>query len=265
MPSDAHVYLVPQTLMKFHPAFDAAIIAPILAADPRGIVVITYSASQAVWQAGLQRRLSESLGAARQSFLISKHQGIGSPSPRCLSDSLNSKLLLFPAAASRVRFLSALPHDDFLDLLRAADVVLDPFPFGGGVTTLEALAMGTPVVTLPSRQTVVRLAAGFLRKIGLAAPAERAEGGDDAPPPLVVASEAAYVDSAVAIATSGREPGSLRSLLEESIARACGGSSLFEDEEAAREWTNVLLRLGGRPAEEAEEEKEEIEVEVAAV
>ncbi|KAG6960217.1 hypothetical protein JG687_00008358, partial [Phytophthora cactorum] len=48
-------------------------------------------------------------------------------------------------------------------LLTLADVVLDPFPFGGGVTTLDALHLGIPVVTLPAAQSVVHLAAGFLR------------------------------------------------------------------------------------------------------
>ena len=40
--------------------------------------------------------------------------------------------------------------------------MLDPFPFGGGVTTLEALSTCTPVITLPSRQTVPQLAAGMI-------------------------------------------------------------------------------------------------------
>ena len=35
-----------------------------------------------------------------------------------------------------------------LELLRIADAVLDPTPIGGVVPMLEALAMGTPVVTL---------------------------------------------------------------------------------------------------------------------
>ena len=44
-----------------------------------------------------------------------------------------------------------------------ADVVLDPFPFGGGVTTLEAFSVCSPVVTAPNLQTVPRLAAGMYR------------------------------------------------------------------------------------------------------
>jgi predicted O-linked N-acetylglucosamine transferase (SPINDLY family) len=30
--------------------------------------------------------------------------------------------------------------------------MLDPFPFGMGVTALETLSMGIPIVTLPSKQ-----------------------------------------------------------------------------------------------------------------
>jgi hypothetical protein len=41
--------------------------------------------------------------------------------------------------------------------------MLDPFPFGGGVTTLESLSVYTPVITLPSRQSVPQLAAGMIQ------------------------------------------------------------------------------------------------------
>ncbi len=52
-------------------------------------------------------------------------------------------------------------------LLKSASVILDSFPFGVGVTCLEALAPGVPVVTLPSHQTVPALAAGMLQAIEL--------------------------------------------------------------------------------------------------
>lgn len=44
--------------------------------------------------------------------------------------------------AHRVRFVPTLPYDEFMALLSLSDVMLDPFPFGGGVTTLDALSLG---------------------------------------------------------------------------------------------------------------------------
>lgn len=73
---------------------------------------------------------------------------------------------------SRVRFVSPLSGRDFFRLQCRADIVLDPFPFGGGVTIIEALACGTPVVTSGAMQSVHRLAEGMI-----AAVSARAGGG----------------------------------------------------------------------------------------
>ena len=61
---------------------------------------------------------------------------------------------------SRIRWVSSLTPQEYLTLLAVGDVMLDPFPFGGGVTTLESIAVCTPVITLPSAQSVPQLAAG---------------------------------------------------------------------------------------------------------
>lgn len=53
-----------------------------------------------------------------------------------------------------------------MDVVCACDVFLDPYPFGGGVTALEALHCGLPIVTLPTRQSVHQLAAGFTQASG---------------------------------------------------------------------------------------------------
>lgn len=68
--------------------------------------------------------------------------------------------------AGRIRFLPAEPNADFLQLLALADVVLDPFPFGGGNTSCEALAVGSPIVTRPSPFLRGRLTAALYGKMG---------------------------------------------------------------------------------------------------
>jgi len=68
-------------------------------------------------------------------------------------------------APSRVELRGKTPHPEMLADYADVDIALDPFPFSGGVSSLEALWQGVPVVTLPqnhqtSRQTQSRRTAG---------------------------------------------------------------------------------------------------------
>lgn len=57
--------------------------------------------------------------------------------------------------------LSAMMQE-YLDV----DVALDPFPYNGGTTSLQALWMGCPLVTLEGNNFVSRMGSSFLRSLG---------------------------------------------------------------------------------------------------
>lgn len=62
---------------------------------------------------------------------------------------------------ARMVFLPRLQRSHLRSLLVSSDVVLDTFPFGGGVTTLQALCVDVPVLTLEGREWRGRLTAAM--------------------------------------------------------------------------------------------------------
>ena len=86
---------------------------------------------------------------------------------------------------SRADFVGRQPLADYLDTYRRIDVALDPFPYGGGTTTCDALWMGVPVITLAGRTAVSRAGSTLLSHVGL----ER----------LVARDEEQYVELAAAL------------------------------------------------------------------
>jgi protein O-GlcNAc transferase len=130
IPHERTLYLCLQTLFKFHPAFDAALGA-ILRGDPKGIVML-IEGQRRRWRQTLVERFRRNI----------------------------------PDVVDRIRFVTSLTNEDYLALTALGDVILDPPFFGGGNTTLEALAAGRPVVTLPGPYLRSRLTQGFLNRIG---------------------------------------------------------------------------------------------------
>ncbi len=70
-------------------------------------------------------------------------------------------------APERLDLRGVTPHRDHLAQHGAAHIVLDPFPYSGGLTTCEALWMGVPVVTLPGDTFASRHSASHLSNVGL--------------------------------------------------------------------------------------------------
>jgi predicted O-linked N-acetylglucosamine transferase (SPINDLY family) len=117
----------------------------------------------------------------------------------------------------------AVPNADFLRLLACCDVLLDPYPFGGGNTTLEALAVGTPLVTLPGEFLCGRISAGLLKQLDL----------DE----CIVQDSTNYIQKSVELACDPTK----RQAITELIADRAGG--LFDQPQAARQWLQQLLEL----------------------
>src|SRR4029079_2698708 len=71
-------------------------------------------------------------------------------------------------APDRVTFVGFQPTAEYFGQYQKIDMALDPFPYGGGTTTCDALFMGVPVVTLAGDTAVGRGGLSSLSNLGLA-------------------------------------------------------------------------------------------------
>ncbi len=121
---------------------------------------------------------------------------------------------------------------EFLCIGEEANIVLDPFPFNGGVTTCHALWMGLPVVTLAGETAASRVGASILSRVGLQ--------------DLVASDMDAYRAAAVGLARNPERLADLRASLRERLINGglLDGADLARQAEAAFRamWRNWCAR-----------------------
>ena len=91
----------------------------------------------------------------------------------------------------------------YYEFYHRIDLVLDPFPYGGGTTTCDSLWMGVPVLTLAGNPAFARMGLSILSNIGQ--------------PELISHDQEQYVQMAVALATDLPRLAALRSTLRQQM------------------------------------------------
>jgi predicted O-linked N-acetylglucosamine transferase (SPINDLY family) len=70
-------------------------------------------------------------------------------------------------APQRVAFVANRPRPEYLKLFHHIDIGLDTFPYNGQTTTLDAVWMGVPVITVVGGTGVARSGKSLLVNLGL--------------------------------------------------------------------------------------------------
>jgi protein O-GlcNAc transferase len=128
-----------------------------------------------------------------------------------------------PDVVDRVMVLPPMKHERFLGLLAAADVVLDTPHFNGYNSSLEAFAVGTPIVTQPGPLQRMRHTAGMYAAMGI-------EG-------LCAASGEEYIRLAVGVARDREKRATYSRTIQEREA------ALFEDKRVVRGYEAFFERV----------------------
>lgn len=138
------------------------------------------------------------LAAVPDARLLIKAHGMEHPEIRLM---VQKRFERFGTDLGRLQFRGSSDSVEHQRTYNEIDVCLDPWPDGGGVSTLEALWMGVPSVTLPYRQIASRLTTSFQQELGL--------------PWLSASSPDEYVERAVSLNTQRPELARVRGILRE--------------------------------------------------
>lgn len=212
------VLRMPDAYVCYEPPDAAPAVSPLPALKRRHVTFGSFNNPSklntevvAVWAQILDR--------VPDSLLILRYQGLDDPD---LAERLQSLFAGRGIDPARVSLGGKLPHPRLLELYTEVDIALDTFPYNGGLTTLEALWMGVPVITWPGETFAGRHSLTHLSTIGLTETIARDPDH--------------YVDLATSLAGDLKGLASLRAGLRTRVA----SSPLCDRERFARNFQHVI-------------------------
>ncbi|MEQ1582839.1 MAG: tetratricopeptide repeat protein, partial [Candidatus Nitrotoga sp.] len=135
LPEERVLYLCPQSLYKIHPDNDRLMLE-ILARNKNAVLVFFQATDISITRAFMKR----------------------------LENALDESGM---EKSGQIKILPRMAHENYLRINMLCDVMLDTLHWSGGNTTLDALACGLPVVTMPGAFMRGRQSYGMLKCIGL--------------------------------------------------------------------------------------------------
>lgn len=124
---------------------------------------------------------------------------------------------------NKFHFIPGMNHNNYINLMNIADVILDPFPFGGCNSSLEGFSLSKVIVTQSSEIINGRFTTGFYKKMELNE--------------LICNNKKEYINLAIRLGINKKYRIKYENKIKEK--KDC----LFNDNESIEEWKNNIINL----------------------
>ena len=124
---------------------------------------------------------------------------------------------------SQIHVFPSMQHSLYLNVMNISDIVLDPYPFGGCNSSLEAFSLNKVVVTHESKMINGRFTSGFYKKMKLEN--------------LIAKNKKEYVNLTLKLANNSNYKNKIENLIKERKV------ILYEDKETIDDWINTIKNI----------------------